>query len=110
MDQKLEQQIENLEVRMKAIEIRQNANESLVTNAIIADRRRTAKEKGKAREKLLAGLPYTKVQIAEMHPRNSRLLGGALGVKVFGLKKDVMVDLIFKAQKPTNTKRTAKKS
>jgi hypothetical protein len=115
--------IENLGIRVAALEIRMTELNNLINNIIIAkspamvtetvrhklSKRLTKAQKEERKDKLVADGPYSKADLESMSSPELKMYASALGFNPFGQKKTAIITKLLSIQKTKKTKPTDSK-
>ena len=95
---------DNLKIRLSAMEIRMASVEALLNNflggaGVKKSKKLAGIEKDQIKKKLLAGVPYDKQKLEKLNLKELRMLGSALKISSFGIKRGELINAILSGQK-----------
>lgn len=96
-------EIDNLKMRLSAMEIRMDSVEAqlniLLGSAARKSKKRSTAEKEKIKAGLLKKAPYDSRKLEKLKTTEMRMLASAMGIKLFGAKREDLVKAILSKQK-----------
>jgi len=96
-------EIDNLKMRLSAMEIRMDSVEAqlniLLGSAARKSNKRSTEEKEKIKAGLLKKAPYDSRKLEKLKTTEMRMLASAMGIKLFGAKREDLVKAILSKQK-----------
>jgi hypothetical protein len=96
-------EIDNLKMRLSAMEIRMDSVEAqlniLLGSAAQKSKKRSTAEKEKIKAGLLKKAPYDRRKLDKLKTTEMRMLASAMGIKLFGAKREDLVKAILSKQK-----------
>jgi hypothetical protein len=96
-------EIDNLKMRLSAMEIRMDSVEAqlniLIGSAARKSNKRSTAEKEKIKAGLLKKAPFDSRKLEKLKTTEMRMLASAMGIKLFGAKREDLVKAILSKQK-----------
>ena len=96
-------EIDNLKMRLSAMEIRMDSVDAqlniLIGSAARKSNKRSIAEKEKVKAGLLKKAPYDRKKLDRLKTTEMRMLASAMGIKLFGAKREDLVKAILSKQK-----------